>query len=91
MLLSVLKPVESFMKFVLKHDLHINKYTYDQICFIPKLKGFLAVGLFFSFVSQLSNINYLPIYLSTILMFVSFLQYIFYLHLFIYLFIYLSI
>ena len=74
--------------------LYINKYTYDQICSIPKLKGFLAVVLFVLF-SWLSNINYLLVYSSSILMFTFFFHnklssfiYLF-INQFIYLFIYL--
>ena len=52
----------------------------------PKLKGFLAVVLFFS---ELSNIICLHIYLSTILVFDFFLFHIYFI--FIYLFIYLFI
>ena len=90
------------------------------MCSIPKLKGFLAVTIFyylfllysFSYFlfsvlfSLLSNINYEPIYLSTILMFafsfhiyfifiyflfIIFLSVYLFINLFIYLFIFLFI
>ena len=44
-----LKPVDSLFEIFLKQIWYINKYTYDQMYYIPKLKGFLAVVLFFVF------------------------------------------
>ena len=63
------------LKFLLKHILYINKYTYDQIYSIPKLKGFLAVVLFsfslffFYFLFCFLNYPILIIYLFIYLLF----------------------
>ena len=40
MILNVFNQFTLCLKFFLKHILYVNNYAYDQICYIPKLKGF---------------------------------------------------
>ena len=71
------------------HILYINKYTYDQMCSIPKLKGFLAAV--HSFIYILSFFICLFIIYIFVYLFINslFFNLIIYVILFIYLFIYL--